>query len=99
MNLKILDVQKDDKELMQFTLKKAKFFDKYGKQLNDRQLKAIQRMLENGTAVFEGGMTVKKYIVITKTSKAKATRDLQNLHEMGIFGQNGADRSVRYKLF
>lgn len=84
--------------MIQFTLKKAKFFDKCGKQLNERQLKAIQRILENGTAGFEGGMTAKKYIAITKTSKATATRDLQELHELGIFAQEGAGRSVRYEL-
>lgn len=94
----VLDAQKDAKELIQFALKKAKFFDKYGKQLNERQLKAIQRMLENGNAGFEGGMTAKKYIAITRTSKATATRDLQELHEWGVFAQVGAGRSVRYEL-
>jgi len=94
----VLDAQKDARELIQFTLKKAKFFDKYEKQLNVRQLKAILRMLENGNAGFEGGMTAKKYIAITKTSKATATRDLQELHEWGVFAQEGAGRSVRYEL-
>lgn len=94
----VLDAQKDAKELIQFTLKKAKFFDKYDKQLNERQLKAILRMLENGNAGFEGGMTAKKYISITKTSKATATRDLQELHLWGVFAQEGAGRSVRYEL-
>ena len=94
----VLDAQKDAKELIQFTLKKAKFFDQYGKQLNERQLKAIQRMLENGNSGFEGGMTAKKYTGITKTSKATATRDLHELHEWGIFTQEGAGRSVRYAL-
>jgi len=94
----ILDAQKDAKELIQFTLRKARFFDQYGKQLNERQLKAIQRMLENGINGFEGGMTAKKYIDITKTSKATATRDLQELHKWGVFIQEGAGRSVKYKL-
>jgi Fic family protein len=40
-----------------------------------------------------GGMTAKKYIGISKTSKATATRDLQ-LHVMGIFVQEGAGRSI-----
>lgn len=94
----ILDAQKDAKELIHFTLKKAKFFDKYEKQFNERQLKVIQRMLENGTEGFEGGMTAKKYITITKISKATATRDLQDLQELGVFAQEGAGRSVRYEL-
>lgn len=94
----ILDAQKDAKELIHFTLRKAKFFDQYANQLNERQLKIIQRMLENGNASFEGGMTAKKYVAITKTSKATATRDLQELHEIGVFIQEGAGRSVRYEL-
>ncbi|HYK76006.1 MAG TPA: Fic family protein [Daejeonella sp.] len=94
----ILDAQKDSKELIQFTLKKAKFFDQYSVKLNERQLKVIQRMLENGAAGFQGGMTAKKYIAITKTSKATATRDMQELQGMGVFAKEGAGRSVRYEL-
>lgn len=94
----ILDAQIDAKELVQFTLLKAKFFDRYRDQLNERQLKAINRMFENGVEGFEGGMTAKKYIAITKTSKASATRDLQQLQEIGAFIQEGAGRSVRYQL-
>ena len=94
----ILDAQKETKALIAFTLKKSKFFDQYGKQLNERQLKAINRMLENGPDGFEGGMTAKKYIGITKTSKATATRDLHQLYEWGIFVPEGAGRSVRYEL-
>ncbi|HTN19695.1 MAG TPA: DUF4172 domain-containing protein [Pelobium sp.] len=94
----ILEAQKDSKELVQFTLKKAKFFDRYRPQLNERQLKVINRMLEEGKAGFTGGMTAKKYIVIAKTSKATATRDLQQLNEIGVFSLEGAGRSVRYQL-
>ncbi len=43
-------------------------------------------------------MTTKKYTAITKTSKATATRDLQNLQEVGVFEQRGAGRSVSYAL-
>ena len=94
----ILNAQKDAKELVQFTLKKAKFFDQYGEHLNKRQLKVIKRVLENGNEGFEGGMTAKKYMAINKISKATATRDLQALQELGVFTQQGAGRSVRYEL-
>lgn len=94
----ILESQRDSKELVQFTLKKAKFFDRYKNQLNERQLKVINRMLEEGIAGFLGGMTAKKHIAITKTSKATATRDLQQLNELGVFTLEGAGRSVRYQL-
>ena len=53
----ILDAQIDAKELVQFTLLKAKFFDRNRKQLNERQLKMINRMFENGVDGFKGGMT------------------------------------------
>ena len=84
--------------LVEFTLKKAKFFDRFKSKLNERQLKAINRMLEEGTEGFSGGMTTKKYISITKTSKATATRDLQVLAELGALLPEGKGRSVRYSL-
>lgn len=43
-------------------------------------------------------VTAKKYMAIAKTSKATATRDLQHLHEIGVFKETGAGRSVRYEL-
>ncbi|MET3115765.1 Fic family protein [Pedobacter sp. CG_S7] len=94
----ILDAQIDAKELVQFTLLKAKLFDKYSALLNDRQLKVVNRILANGAAGFEGGMTAKKYMAIANTSKASATRDLQHLHQIGMVSQDGAGRSVRYQL-
>lgn len=94
----ILEAQRDAKAMVLFTLKKAQFFDRYKYQLNERQLKAINKMLEKGVDGFEGGMTAKKYIGISKTSKATATRDLQQLQELGVFVQEGAGRSVKYQL-
>lgn len=42
-------------------------------------------MLDAEPKGFEGGMTAKKYISITKASKATATRDLQELVDLAIF--------------
>jgi Fic family protein len=47
---------------------------------------------------FEDGMSAKKYISITGTSKATATRDLQHLLLINAFKQIGSGRSVRYEL-
>ncbi|WP_257668659.1 Fic family protein [Parapedobacter tibetensis] len=94
----ILEAQRDAKAMVLFTLKKARFYDRYKTQLDQRQLKAINKMLDKGADGFEGGMTAKKYMGITKVSKATATRDLQHLHEMGVLVQEGAGRSVRYQL-
>ena len=76
-----------------------KFFDKYDKNFNERQRKVINRILEEGSNGFKGGMNVKKYISITGTSKATATRDLQELTEMNVFLMKGAGRATSYQLF
>jgi len=55
-------------------------------------------MLEEGPKGFEGGMNARKYIGITKTSKATATRDLQDLVGKGICIPTGSGRSTRYEL-
>jgi Fic family protein len=94
----ILEAQRDARNMVHFTLMKAKFFDSYKNDLNERQLKAINKMLEKGTEGFEGGMTAKKYVSITKTSKATATRDLLALQTLGVLVQQGAGRSVKYHL-
>ena len=81
-----------------FILKKSVYFDKFESELNTRQLKVIQRMLQEGVSGFEGGMSAKKYMTITGTSKATATRDLQDLLAIGAVIQTGEGRSVRYQL-
>jgi Fic family protein len=55
-------------------------------------------MFEAGISGFEGGMTSKKYVSINKTSRATATRDLQDLFDKKIFKQKGEGRSVSYEL-
>jgi Fic family protein len=43
-------------------------------------------------------MNAKKYISITDTSKATATRDLQELAEMNVFVIKGVGRSTNYEI-
>lgn len=93
-----LAAQIQAEEEIDFTLRKTKFFDKFKNRLNERQLKVIKRMLEEGAKGFTGGMSAKKYIAITQTSKATATRDLQDLVEKKIFVPSGGGRSTRYKI-
>jgi Fic family protein len=94
----IISAQNDAEKTIQFTIKKVKFFDKHDKNFNDRQRKVINRILEEGINGFKGGMNVKKYISITDTSKATATRDLQELAEMNVFVITGAGRSTSYEI-
>jgi len=94
----IIQAQVQTKILIDFTLQKTKFFDRYKPLLNERQLEAIQKMLEAGVAGFKGGMTAKKYISITRTSKATATRDLQQLTDAGVLLNSGGGRNTHYLL-
>ena len=60
--------------------------------------KAILKMFEAGISSFEGGITSKKYVSINKTSRATATRDLQDLFEKQVLKQKGEGRNVSYDL-
>lgn len=95
-----LNAQAEAEEQIEFTLKKTKFFDRFKDKLNHRQLAVIRRMLEEGTKGFEGGMNARKYIGITKTSKATATRDMQQLVALKAFVLAGAagGRSTSYQV-
>ncbi|NJB71082.1 Fic family protein [Saonia flava] len=94
----VLDAQIDAEQEIEFTLKKTKFFDSYKDALNERQQKVIRRMLEEGHHGFKGGMNARKYVSIASTSKATATRDLQDLVQKGIFKPTGGGRSTRYEI-
>jgi Fic family protein len=87
--------QLEVKAIIGHTLQKAKFIDRYRGKLNGRQHKVVLRMLESPDG-FEGGMTAGKYTSLTRASKATATRDLQELTEMGAFSVQGGGRSTHY---
>jgi Fic family protein len=94
----ILDAHIHAEKQIQFTLNKAKFFDRFQGQLNERQLKVVQRMLKEGLKGFKGGLSAKNYMSITGISKATATRDLQDLTDKGVFIPSGGGRSTRYEI-
>ena len=93
-----VEAQKQAEKQIEFTLKKAKFFDRFESQLNERQSKVIRQMLEEGIKGFEVGMNAKKNISIAHTSKATATRNLQDLVEKTIFIPSGGGRSTSYTI-
>ncbi|MBX3164047.1 MAG: Fic family protein [Bacteroidetes bacterium] len=94
----IAQAQEEAVKTVRFSLAKAKFFDKFLNLLNERQLKVINKMLDMGAEDFAGGMTAKKYMSITKTTKATATRDLQELAQNNILQKHGDGRSTHYNL-
>jgi Fic family protein len=93
-----LDAQSRAEESIGFILRKTKYFDHFKEQLNERQMKVIRRMFDAGPTGFKGGMSTRKYIAITRTSKATATRDLQYLSAIGALEQTGGGRSTRYEI-
>ena len=93
----LLKSQEDFIEMIAFSLKKMRFFDNNRIFLNERQEKVMARMLaEEGE--FVGGMNAKKYQAIAKTSKATATRDLQDLIEKQLIVSKGAGRNTNYQV-
>lgn len=91
----VLEAQKQAEQQVEFTLKKVQFLDRFRTGLNERQLKAVLRMLEEGS---EGGMSARKYMSLTRASKPTATRDLQDLVAKGALSVSGGGRSVSYSL-
>ena len=67
--------------------------------LNPRQKKVLQKILEFEPDGFQGGMTNMKYVSINRVSSATAKRDLRDLEEKGILKRNDQKgRSLSYSL-
>ena len=80
-------------------LEKRHFWDRHESSgLNERQRKALQRLLDAGDGGFEGGMNAEKYIKMTSTSKATATRDLADMVAKGQLWTSGAGKALRYYI-
>lgn len=94
----ILDAQRATLERIDFFIQKAKFYDRFRAELNERQEKVVARIFKEGIAGFKGGLSAENYISITNTSRATATRDLQQLVEIGALTRTGERRHTRYSL-
>ncbi|MBE0487137.1 Fic family protein [Marinobacter sp.] len=87
-------------QVIQYVVKKARFWDSLNnRNLNDRQLKLIRKMLGHDAPGFEDGINAKKYQNLARCSKATATRDLQNLVAQGVLAPiQSKGRYARYQL-
>ncbi len=94
----ILEAQGNTIKRVDFYVAKAKFYEKFRGAFNERQDKVIARMFRAGIDGFKGGLSAENYISITRTSRATATRDLQELVEKGALGKKGELRYTRYFL-
>lgn len=94
----ILDAQRHAQRVVDFLIAKARFFDRLRGQLNARQEKVLLRMFREGPDGFKGGLSAQNYLRITSTSRATATRDLNDLVEKKALAQTGALKGTRYHL-
>ena len=95
------DAMQNGLKSIEYLVQKTKFWDKYREHvLNDRQIKVLNKILDIGYENFEGGISTKKYISLTKVSKATAVRDISQLVELGCIKQieGSSGRNIRYKL-
>jgi Fic family protein len=93
-----IEAQRRAIALVEFTLDKTRFLDRLRDPLNERQHKALLRMLREGPAGFEGGLSAGKYAAITGASPATATRDLADLVARQALIRTGERRHARYAL-
>ena len=71
------------------TLAKARFWLRFrDADLNDRQRKVLNRLLDAGPGGFEGGMSTRKMASLTGASKPTATRDLADMVQKGCLVPN-----------
>ena len=95
---KILEAQVYVQKMIAFIVYKARYFETYSGQLNDRQIKVALRLFQEGLAGFRGGLSAENYIRIAKTSRATTTRDLAEMVELGALKRQGKLRHTRYYL-
>ena len=94
----ILSAQRLTMKTIDFVIAKSKFYACFKDKLNKRQEKVIARMFREGVKGFAGGLSAKNYIKIADTTASTATRDLQQLVEMGAMIKRGELKSTRYFL-
>ncbi len=96
----VLSAQREAVQKVDFVLKKSRFWEAHQESgLNDRQVKAINKVFKAGPDGFEFGVSAKKYMGMTGCSKATATRDLGDLVDKGCLNRlEGGGRNARYNL-
>jgi Fic family protein len=86
---------------VEIVVQKAKFWNRVNEEeLNARQIKVLNKLLEFSKDEFKGGLSTKKYMSMTKVSKPTAFRDMQELVALGYLKQvdGTAGRNVKYEL-
>jgi len=90
----------ESEQLIQSVIEKTHFWQQHQQtQLNARQRKVLNRLLDAGPNGFEGGINTRKYVALTKVSKATASRELADLLSKGCLQKRtGGGRNTAYDI-
>lgn len=93
-----LEAQTRTEARVEFLIDKTRLLDRRRGHLNERQEKALLRMLREGPEGFKGGLSAGNYATITGASPATATRDLADMVTKGALTRTGERRHARYAV-
>ena len=91
----------DTKTKLSFIIQKTKFWDNYKNiNLNARQIKVLNFILDIGVENFKGNLTKKKYMIISNSPTATASRDIAELLGLNCIKQieGTSGRNVSYMI-
>ena len=96
----VRDAIENSQSIISQVFKRAEFWKKHTHtQLNERQRKVLAKLLEAGPGGFAGDLTTRKYVGMTKASRATAFREINDMLEKGVIRHvAGKGRSVKYEI-
>ena len=94
----VLAAQAHTLQGLDFLLANTRLWDRVCGQLNERQEKALSRLMRAGVDGFVGGLSASKYMTLTGAPAATARRDLGQLVELGALRRTGQLKGTRYWL-
>ncbi len=96
----VLTAQQNAHGTIEKVVAKARFWQLHiHDDLNPRQKKVLNRLLDAGKEGFEGGINARKYMSLCDCSRVTASRDLSDLLEKGCIVSRGAGgRSTSYDI-
>jgi len=97
----LLEALVDAKKSLYYVIEKTKFWDRHSNDnLNARQVKVLNKILDLGVDNFKGDLSKKNYMKIANTTPATASRDIVELVKLECIEQvEGTDgRNVRYRV-
>jgi len=92
----IIEAQRRTEARVEFLIDKTRLLDRLRGELNERQQKALHRVLREGPEGFQGGLSAGNYATITGASPATATRDMTDMVAKGALTRAGERRYARY---